>query len=661
MARLIPDSALTADEMTLGEKKLVRGLRDHLDDECIVWYQPKLPRERRPDVIVYMPGTGLILYEVKDWSINNIVNANPDVWEVKHGERREQHTSPFKQARGYFHELQERCKRVPNLVCSDGNHSGRSKLPMATCIVFPNITYQEYQRSGLEAVLDSKYVLFKDDLSELGGKLSGKLLRDQLRESFDPWWINDELEPDELNSLRSILYPEITGQQKEKGGHVSDIILDENQEQVAKKIGTGHQILRGVAGSGKSLVLCAKIRLLLEEKPDYHILLTCFNISLASQLRYYLSSFADMVGASENTKEAIRKRVRVVHFHSLCGHLFNRASMDWPYPDEEQLKKTPKFQKLKEHEREAELDELRSVLVGEQLQKVALTGNVRLYDAIFVDESQDFHPSWMKALTLLLDKRSNFLLLAEDPNQKIYPRAFSYKDAGIDVIGHKSFKLPVSYRSTKEIVLTASKLVQTSEWDKFYRNFIEESSPADREVTANKAGAYPRIIIRREYEDLCDFVAADIRKKLDRGFTYADIGIIYLTSRKREALAEDQLKLFDAVQDIDYITGIRRRLAASCIPNFWMSRDRDAKQAYDQFRNEVTISTLFSAKGLEFEVVYLVGLELFPWSKRNPRENNSMLYVAMTRAKSELYMLSTEKTSTVTSLDKIMDDLQLAA
>ena len=68
---------------------------------------------------------------------------------------------------------------------------------------------------------------------------------------------------------------------------------------------------------------------------------------------------------------------------------------------------------------------------------------------------------------------------------------------------------------------------------------------------------------------------------------------------------------------------------------------------YSNSDNEVTLMTLHSAKGLEFKVVFILGMEegIFPHnrsfeSQSELEEERRLCYVGITRAKSKLYLLS---------------------
>ncbi len=63
-----------------------------------------------------------------------------------------------------------------------------------------------------------------------------------------------------------------------------------------KVMDSGHSIVRGVAGSGKSLALCAKAILITQAHPPWNILITCYNLALASQLTHYIESFRNREG-----------------------------------------------------------------------------------------------------------------------------------------------------------------------------------------------------------------------------------------------------------------------------------------------------------------------------------------------------------------------------
>ena len=75
----------------------------------------------------------------------------------------------------------------------------------------------------------------------------------------------------------------------------------------------------------------------------------------------------------------------------------------------------------------------------------------------------------------------------------------------------------------------------------------------------------------------------------------------------------------------------------------------DANQ-YKDSKEKVNLMTLHSAKGLEFKVVFLVGMEegIFPHMRsfENPselEEERRLCYVGITRAKSKLYLLNSKK------------------
>ncbi len=78
-----------------------------------------------------------------------------------------------------------------------------------------------------------------------------------------------------------------------------------------------------------------------------------------------------------------------------------------------------------------------------------------------------------------------------------------------------------------------------------------------------------------------------------------------------------------------------------------LASDQDALLHEDQKKKGVRLMTVHAAKGLEFEHVFIVGLEqdLFPhrpmdddWSRDKQEEERRLFYVALTRAKKRLYL-----------------------
>jgi superfamily I DNA and RNA helicase len=80
-------------------------------------------------------------------------------------------------------------------------------------------------------------------------------------------------------------------------------VLDAEKEQAARSLGSGHHVVFGVAGSGKTVLLLARARLIAEREPGKKVLVLCYNKALAASLAAQLD-------------EPVLRSVEVRHFHS---------------------------------------------------------------------------------------------------------------------------------------------------------------------------------------------------------------------------------------------------------------------------------------------------------------------------------------------------------
>ena len=84
MALMIPHDI---DEFhTEGEGRFYKFLESIAkpDDNYVAWYLPDI-NGREPDFLLYANNVGLIIFEVKDWSLDQIIEANPYTFVLRAG------------------------------------------------------------------------------------------------------------------------------------------------------------------------------------------------------------------------------------------------------------------------------------------------------------------------------------------------------------------------------------------------------------------------------------------------------------------------------------------------------------------------------------------------------------------------------------------------
>ena len=201
------------------------------------------------------------------------------------------------------------------------------------------------------------------------------------------------------------------------------MVLDLRQERNAHSLGEGHRIVYGVAGSGKTVLLIARANLIAQDQ-NKRVLILCFNRALAVYLR-------EVFGQSAN--------VTCLHFHEWA----RRHGVQFTQNEDEEAFGERLLRRLQRSE-----------------------GEAHQYDAVFVDEAQDFAQSWFLCAKLALKEPDDGdLLIVGDGSQSLYRRRkFTWREAGVNALGrtiNTRFDLDKNYRNTREIMKLAAEFVST--------------------------------------------------------------------------------------------------------------------------------------------------------------------------------------------------------
>ena len=599
MVKMCPSDIEGCKKATEGEKRVFRFLmeaaRPHNDFLC--WYEPPIGKEGKlPDFLLFGKKLGLLVLEVKDWNLRQIVEANPATFSILISGKVQERTNPDVQAKGYVDALMDKLKETKTFLADTFPHQGKMKIPIGRMVVFPNINREEYSKDTLQYILPPERVMLEDDLDAAGAMLcdmSGKKFHDRISPAF-PFHF-EGLTPNEIGKLVSKIWPERKIDLPERKGpgktrfQTEVQYLDEAQAKLALQLKGGHQIIKGPPGTGKSLILVHRCCHLQNYKPEVkRILFVCYNIALVSYLKRLLQEKGLGVGVNG---------IHICHFFELCSRILD--------------------EKIQFEGKDSEYYETWTQWALEAVQKGEHP--VGKFDAILVDEGQDFDNDMLRTLIGLL-KPEGDLVIALDAYQDLYRRETSWKSLGIEAKGRTRYLKPV-YRNTVELY-------------NFTQQFIGEKPEKNSQLNLFSYefafhGDPPEIITFGEYDELEDFVIEDIKTALDSGdYKRSEIAIIY------DDKTYDSKSFKYEYKEIP--VSILEKLESGGIPAKWVSQDVRAKEMFDITTDRISLISIHSSKGLDFDMVYLLGIDHI-----NPTEDlrdklQTLIYVATTRAKYRL-------------------------
>ncbi len=229
------------------------------------------------------------------------------------------------------------------------------------------------------------------------------------------------------------------------------------------------------------------------------------------------------------------------------------------------------------------------------------------FSAIVVDEAQDITEVGVRFLLELLEEGNRGrILLIGDASQRIYPGGYRLADLGLEIRG-RSFPLSVCYRSTDEIMAAVGALGQYVSTEEFGEDGVRGVA-----MSTVRSGPRPRLHHFASTEEECAWVPS----QLDPDDPDLDgTGLLVLSNR--------------------LVDEWRERLRAAGIGSVPLG------EYHGRAVPGVKIGTYHRAKGLEFQHLFLPGLDArYPFGARDDPdemiEKGALLYVAMSRARDEL-------------------------
>lgn len=247
------------------------------------------------------------------------------------------------------------------------------------------------------------------------------------------------------------------------------------------------------------------------------------------------------------------------------------------------------------------------------------------HQALLIDEVQDFTPEWLAYALDTLEAGKGGALLAGDSAQSLYRD----EDVFDGLEGHDVERLHLSlpYRCTQPILRVTTALDPSFAIPRI--NEAPDGPPVD-------------LIWANTWDEQAAAITWEVKKMLDAGERHpSEIGVLvtqYASTIKRLSAA------FDAA-DIPYT----------------LVQDRESAKAFDPRFPGVKVMTVHAAKGHEFSVILLFGLEALPPPEdvaKGGLKRGRVGFVGMTRAKDQLLITYSKDNVYLKKVKELEADLQ---
>ena len=345
------------------------------------------------------------------------------------------------------------------------------------------------------------------------------------------------------------------------------------------------QKLSGVAGSGKTLVLAMRAATLASQGKK--VLIICYNITLKHYIKKQIN---------KAPREFNPKNIQVMHFHGFIKRYSSKFELAYPFVGDDK-------DNLRQWEKNA-------------IQHREKVKDYFSYDAILIDEGQDFNEEWYKFIFDFLNINQE-IVYAVDEKQNIYKKDLNWVGKGRWGVLDQGYRLP---KEKIEII------------NNFSKNFLENIKDSEDNPYISPPDDNQLSLLPTASKSLWENV---------RFFSDVKIKVFNMILYLKDKLA---MKLSDIVILVDtHKEGIELRNFISesfnnkiQIMDVFMSKDSE-KNKFKKYKfkinsPQIKMCTIHSFKGWEARNVIIV----IP----NKNKIDNQIYTSLTRVQENLIVFN---------------------
>lgn len=591
MAHIYPD-VKTINKLkvkpTKGEATLLNFLKNNLPDDFEIYFQPWINMDH-PDIIIMKKDSGVMIIEVKDYNLESYDVDNNKNWVLKNinnnsGKSLRIDKSPVKQVNEYKDNLYN--LHIETLL--EKKIINPSYLSIVNCVLyFHNATKNQIDVFFKKryAPKDLKYIDLLGSDSLTLENISDILKKQKLTQ-------NSHLFDKTLyESFKRYFQP--TSHMREQGKTISY-----SKKQLELSVSAPvQQKIKGVAGSGKSILL-AKRAVNAYERTNSKVLILTYNITLRNYIH-------DMI--SDVRRESDWSNFHIIHYHQFINAQTNNLNIVIPRFDKDSGNTAYENEYLfNGHEQEIEK-----------------------YDAIFIDEIQDFKTQWIKIIKKYFLAENGELVVFGDEKQNIYGTILDGdKKPNTTITGNWNY-LNESFRIENVNISELSSRFQ----DYYFKNRYEKDVVQLSEQVGlpfNDKINHLYFTNNKSPKEIVDIIYTIIKNK------NIHPNDICLLSSDTETVRSIDFEIRDQYKERTITTFIPKEFKMSLNKINDDNLDRNKKFTFWMNPGVVKLSTIASFKGWEIPELFLIINE----SKENKYSREELIYTAITRCRHNLHIIN---------------------